>query len=77
MKLDINKRLDQLAKLEDGYDSYGAAAVTPDAITTARELLSAIYVWPRIDGGLIVELGDEIWEIEISPEGVLEEGDND
>lgn len=73
----VYQRLVVLEKLQDDWDSYGAKAVTQAAIKTAKEILSSISVFPRTDGGLIIELGDDIWEIEISPEGVLEEGDND
>jgi hypothetical protein len=49
-------RLDDLAALKPGWDSYGAHAISPSAIEHARKLLRGFAVVPCCDGSLQLEL---------------------
>lgn len=71
---DAEAQLVELAKLnEDGWDSYGAKAVSQQAINRAQELLS-IVPWPipNNNGGITLEYtckDREDFAIEIKPDG--------
>jgi hypothetical protein len=58
--------------LKEGWDSYGAAPTTPEAIATARLLLTKRgFPFPTSDGGIVLE-----WEnatVEILPDGSIPE----
>lgn len=67
MSIDISKelaQLDEFAKLEPDWDSYGSERISPDAIDQARSLIELVAkargvapyaVAPVADGGVYVE----------------------
>lgn len=67
-------RLDEIAKLEPNWDSYGADTPWPEAIRAARELVRLFAhppnVVPRSGGGVQLEWHREGWEIELAIENV-------
>lgn len=72
------RRLKHLSKLKDNWDSYGAKAVSPIAVKSAEQVLDRLSIFPRVDGGIILDFsydgedeGDLV--LEISPEGELSE----
>lgn len=76
-------RLDALAKLVPGWDTYGAQPIAPCAISVARELLRAVAAHPRTAhaepyfvaplpyGGVQLEWrkGGHAIEVEVAPDG--------
>lgn len=71
-------RICALAKLPDGWDSYGAPRITAKALMYAEHLLellaTAAQVVPCSDGGIQLEwhsLSADV-ELKIAPDGTLE-----
>lgn len=67
-----DEQLDCLARLLDGWDSYGAPAIDARAIAAVRRFLR--YRWaivPSNDGGIQLEWhgGDVDIELEFGPDG--------
>jgi hypothetical protein len=66
------RTLDEIAKLPDGWDSYGSRSPTPQAIETVRELLTRSQPCPVSGGGVQLDYGD--WSVEVGPDGrILQE----
>ena len=64
--------LDSFAALEKGWDSYGGAPITPEAIASARLALTGkSFVVPTSQGGVAIEWQDGDLEVslEIRPDG--------
>lgn len=53
----------------DGWDSYGAGAVTPEAIAAAKRLLDSTFVSPSVNGGVQVSWLSEAMWVEFDDEG--------
>lgn len=76
------RRVQELARLPEGWDSYGARKIQPPALEAAlrvlrvadSDLLPAPHLSPVADGGVQVEwsVGDRCAEVEIRPTGTLE-----
>ena len=69
-------RLDDYAGLKEGWNSYDAAPITPEAIATARRFSPdhcpiAFWPVPTPHGGIQIEIHQEGYdfEIEILPDG--------
>jgi hypothetical protein len=66
-------QLDQFYEIEDDWDSYGGLKPTKDAIESARFILQNVpYVFPRNDGGTVLEYGDGDIVVNIRPDGHVE-----
>ena len=63
------RTLTEVAKLQDGWDSYGGKAPTRQAIESATALLTRIQPVPTSDGGLQLDYGE--FSIIITPEGFI------
>lgn len=75
--LQFEGRLQQLAALPEGWDSYGSARITPEAIQAARVWAVRVQVFPRSNGGLQIgpdEVGQDVF---IAPDGTFEERESD
>lgn len=78
-KWPLKKKLDYMAKLEHDWDSYGGDPINPEAIETARRILSDkdtsedYIVCPSGDGGIAVywKSGGCEMHLEIEPDGGL------
>jgi hypothetical protein len=78
-RAELAERLQQLAALEENWDSYGARPLDPAALRTAQEIIEQALTWPapapRIfpvpDGGIQLEwrAGPVELELEIEPTG--------
>lgn len=70
-----DQAIDNLMKLERGWDSYNGAPITVAARRTARHLITvAPYVVPCSDGGIQLEWHEEgvDFEVCIKPDGTQE-----
>jgi hypothetical protein len=70
-------RLESFRKLEPGWDSYQAEAITEDALQLASLLLGVPEISPTVAGGVLLEWrqhrpGGLYVEIEVLPDGMLE-----
>ena len=63
------RTLAEVAKLKDGWDSYGGKAPYAQAIEAATHLLTRIQPVPTSDGGLQLDYGE--FSIIITPEGFI------
>ncbi len=67
----IERRLDHLASLAPGWDSYGAERIDPAAIATARSVLAAlavpVHICGTVDGGVQLAWDDEHVTLTIDP----------
>lgn len=66
-------RLDELAKLQPDWDSYGATPITPEAIATARLMLTERpAIVPTTKGGIAFEWPSSAEvNVEIEPDGTI------
>lgn len=62
------RKLDELAALPEGWDSYGATRITPAAVEAVRGLLSVLAIVPCSSGGLQVEFHALGWDFELEVE---------
>lgn len=62
-------RLDALAALTDGWDSYGAPPIAPEAISAARAALDGLFISPTCNGGVAIEIAGT--EIEFGTDGQI------
>lgn len=71
-RLNAMAKLDEIATLPDNWDSYGADTPWPDAIATARRIVTLFQHAPAIvplsDGGVQLEWYREGFELEIRVE---------
>ena len=75
------RRIDSLAAMADGWYDRKSKAMTPAALTKARELVQSIaddnpvpmWAYPMTDGGIHIEIdaGPIEVQIEIAPDGTL------
>lgn len=79
------ERLDELAALEENWDSYHANPIKPEAIDAGRRLLAVLaalievaptlqtQIVPTVDGGLQFVWREGGWDLDISvePDGKL------
>lgn len=66
------KRLNRIATdcAEEGWDSYSARPVTPEAIAAVKQLLASTWVVPTNRGGIQISFGgDELVSIVVGPSG--------
>lgn len=72
-KRELLKRIDEFAKYEKNWDSYGADPPTVEAMEKAKEVASALMVVPAKDGGMSVGYEGECsgWWMEIAPDGSI------
>jgi hypothetical protein len=54
----IEDRLNKLSKYKDNWDSYGARAITKEALDSCRSLIDNISVIAVNDGGIDLEVGN-------------------
>lgn len=76
---DYKKQLQELAKLQDDWDTYGARRPSAKALARAEELLSILvklgrarwHIVPTVEGGVQIEQHRDGLEVEIliSPAG--------
>jgi hypothetical protein len=65
--LSINNRIEELSKLKDGWDGYGALSIEKDAIDNIKKIaetsnpsdLKKWILFPDIDGSLYMDLKSE------------------
>jgi hypothetical protein len=73
----IEAQLEHLAQLPANWDSYGAPAITREAVEAARIWLKRLWIWPRSNGGLTLGWDDAGQDVHIAPDGVFESDEDD
>ena len=66
----LKRKLDELAALPPGWDSYGSAPITPLAIERARQMLEHLHISPTSSGGLCLDMGPD-FDVYINPDGTI------
>ena len=84
---EMDERITRFAELEPDWHSYGAKAISPLAITVAREVLRsviqqieptlaervlAVWIAPLPDGGVVLEWHGTTADLEVTASGTLE-----
>ena len=66
-------RLDSIATgcREDGWDSYGADAVTDDALNAALAICRSLDVVPTVNGGVQISFLAESVQVEVNASGQM------
>jgi hypothetical protein len=54
---------------KEGWDSYGAAGVTPEAVDVTKLLLRSLWIGPLVDGGMSINFGTEAISVEVGADG--------
>jgi len=72
----ITMQIDRILRLEEGWDSYGARSIKPEAIAGMIKLLARVgtnvappAVFPASDGGILIEWNTAAGSVEIKFSG--------
>jgi hypothetical protein len=71
-----SKRIDDLARLEEGWNDGQGSRISPAAINAARKLAACLqpglfHIFPQINGGILFE-SDVAFEFSVDPSGEVE-----
>lgn len=64
-------KLQHFAELEEGWDSYGADAISERAVKAAERFCRSMGVYPTKDGGVSVSFADEGVDVEFGADGTV------